>query len=382
MIRNIKLKYLGEKNETFEINKIIDKASSLKNIKESITYIESIIEDIDDLSTLTFKDSGCNPDGTGPFNENFYGEFKKQRGEFIEILYSYIEELQKDTKPDTTETNESIHENESFRTYIKEKLNIELKNTYVPDGTYIDHLMDSLRNIEANSYDDASEEFIKQFKTPRIAHLDDNTPIRKNNDITKEQFITGCLNQVIWINSLLESNKYAKTEKELADKFDYTNTSIFWNLIKVTKNGVFFQGVEPYQKSQVIFNSENIIDVLKSLKAIKEVAPEARTKNVIIECFNEVFDEDMPHPFRTEKEYNEATKLLAYFFESGKVKDINTIKLNKSVKTKFSKALKIIHSKLSNAKDLRNDSKYFNLIKKFSDYEDMSDDKIYKALTK
>ena len=107
MIRNKTLKYFGMSgDETFNINSIIEDSSALETIAMSVKDIEVIIEHIESLSTLTSKYSCCNPDGTGPFNEHFYTDFKEQRKEFIDILYNYIEELQKDTKPDSTKTDE------------------------------------------------------------------------------------------------------------------------------------------------------------------------------------------------------------------------------------------------------------------------------------
>jgi len=88
-----------------------------------------------------------------------------------------------------------------------------------------------------------------------------------------KKFIVGCLNQLLWVNSILESGKCAVTIEDLEEEFDYKTPTMLgdsWTLDKVTKKGVFFRGDEPFLDSRVIINSENIIVIALALSTVLE----------------------------------------------------------------------------------------------------------------
>jgi hypothetical protein len=154
--------------------------------------------------------------------------------------------------------------NEEFRQVVKERFKFGIKTNYLPDQKYINRLIASLDRVEANSYDLSETAFIFEFND------------LKENDITQSIriFVDDCLNQLCWINSIIESGKFAHTEEELDQEFDYKTPTISgnpWTLDKVTRKGVYFRGDEPYQDSRVIINSENIVEIAKSLSQVVEL---------------------------------------------------------------------------------------------------------------
>ncbi|HCE54402.1 MAG TPA: hypothetical protein DER05_05085 [Lutibacter sp.] len=153
--------------------------------------------------------------------------------------------------------------NDVFRKVIVDKFKCDIKKTYQPDHKYINQLIASLNKVEANSYNQSHVGFISEYK-----YLES---VGSLNSI--EAFVNGCLYQLLWINTILESGKFASTEEELEEEFDYLTPSMLgnpWTLHKVTKNGVCFRGDEPFQESRVIFNSDNIIEIALELSTVVE----------------------------------------------------------------------------------------------------------------
>ena len=151
--------------------------------------------------------------------------------------------------------------NGKFRKVVKDKFKVDLRENYLPDQTYINRLITSLDKVEANNYNQSHDGFISEYK-----YLEG---IGVSHSI--KEFVNGCLNQLLWINSILESGKYAGTIEDLEEEFDYitpTMLGIPWTLVNVTKKGVFFRGAEPFKDSQVIINSENIIELTIALSDI------------------------------------------------------------------------------------------------------------------
>jgi len=152
-------------------------------------------------------------------------------------------------------------DNKQFRTIVKDKFNLKIKLTYFPNQQYLNYLIASINKVESNNYSNSHIGFLSEYKY--LNHID----VVKS----KKEFIDGCLNQLLWINSILESGDTARDAQELEEKFDY-ETPIMpgnpWTLEKVTNRGVFFRGSEPSQDSRVIINSENIIEILDALAKV------------------------------------------------------------------------------------------------------------------
>jgi hypothetical protein len=151
---------------------------------------------------------------------------------------------------------------DNFINLVKENFKIEARENYLPDQTYINRLIASLDKVEANNYSQSQTSFISEYK-----YLEG---IGVSHSI--KEFVNGCLNQLLWINSILESGKYAGTIEDLEEEFDYITPTMLdlWTLVKVTKKGVFFRGAEPFQDSHVTINSENIIEITIALSTVAQ----------------------------------------------------------------------------------------------------------------
>ena len=153
--------------------------------------------------------------------------------------------------------------NDDFRKVIADKLNRDIKKIYLPDQTYINRLINSLNKVEANNYSQSHIGFISEYRYLKSVGILQSI----------QAFVDGCLNQLLWINTILESGMYASTEVELEEMFDYVTPIMLgnpWILDKVTKKGVFFRGDEPFQDSRVIINSDNIIDITIGLSRVEQ----------------------------------------------------------------------------------------------------------------
>lgn len=153
--------------------------------------------------------------------------------------------------------------NEEFRKVVKEKFKVDIRENYLPDQTYIYLLIASLNRVEANSYSQSQAGFISEYK-----YLEGIGTLQ-----SIKEFVDGCLNQLLWIDTILESGKLARTEEEFKEEFNYETPIMLgdsWTLNKVTKKGVFFHGAEPFQDSRVIINSENIIEITIALSKVEQ----------------------------------------------------------------------------------------------------------------
>lgn len=155
-----------------------------------------------------------------------------------------------------------MQQEDNFINLVKEKFNIEARENYLPDRIYINRLIASLDRVEANSYSQSQTGFISEYKYLKGAGILQSI----------KEFVGGCLNQLLWINSILESGKHAGTIEDLEEEFDYKTPTMLgdpWTLDKVTKKGVFFCGAEVFQDSRVI-NSENIIEITIALSTVAQ----------------------------------------------------------------------------------------------------------------
>lgn len=153
--------------------------------------------------------------------------------------------------------------NDKFRKVVKEKFKEDIKDIYLPDQTYINRLIASLDKAESNSFSQCYNSFISEYEYLK----------RSGFLLSIKSFTEGCLNQLLWINTILESGKVVNKEEELEDEFDYITpimTGDPWTLIKVTKKGVFFRGDETFQDTPVIINSDNIIEIALALSNVDD----------------------------------------------------------------------------------------------------------------
>lgn len=149
----------------------------------------------------------------------------------------------------------------SFKNLVKEKYDLDTDNQYFPDQTFINRLISSLDKVEANNYSHSSSGFISEF----------NIVKGQGTLQSINEFVDGCLHQLVWIYSILQSGRFAENEEDLEAIFDYVTPTLLgdsWILYKVTKRGVFFRGAEPYQDSRVVINSNNIIEISLALSEI------------------------------------------------------------------------------------------------------------------
>ena len=154
-----------------------------------------------------------------------------------------------------------MQNNEEFIKVVKDVFKVDVKKNYFPDQTYINRLMTSLDRVEANNYSQSQAGFISEYK-----YLEGVGALQ-----SIKEFVDGCLNQLLWIDTILVSGKLAKTEEHLEEEFSYETPIMLgdsWTLDIVTKKGVFFRGAEQFQDSRVIINSENIIEIAIALSAV------------------------------------------------------------------------------------------------------------------
>jgi len=154
-----------------------------------------------------------------------------------------------------------MNHNDKFRKVVKETFKEDIKDIYLPDQKYINRLIASLSNSESNSYAQCYNSFISEYEYLK----------KSGFSLSIKSFTEGCLNQLLWINTILESGKVVNKEEELEEAFDYITPSMAgdpWTLIKVAKKGVFFQGDEPFQDTRIIINSDNIIEIALALSNV------------------------------------------------------------------------------------------------------------------
>lgn len=156
-----------------------------------------------------------------------------------------------------------MHYNDMFRKVVEVRFDYKIKKSYLPDQKFINRLIASLSKIEVNSYDQSDIGFVSEYiYYEKIDIL-----------LSVDAFVSGCLNQLLWINTILESDISVTDKKELNERFDYqtpTTTSNHWTLDKVTKKGVYFRGDGMNKDSRVIINSENIIKIAIALSTVNQ----------------------------------------------------------------------------------------------------------------
>lgn len=208
-----------------------------------------------------------------------------------------------------------MHKNIEFREFVKDRFKQKIKDSYFPDQKYINILCNSLDKVEANSFSDSFEAFLSVYKSLK--------------DISIKVFVDGCLNQLLWINTILESQDEALTEEDLEEKFDYktpTMESNYWILIKVTKKGVYFQPDFPLADSRIVINNSSLLELVTVLHRVVQhnFSPtSAKDKEMSIdEKKSNLFKEDNTSTlFLNEQLENDCLKVLKEIKHS--VLDVN-----------------------------------------------------------
>lgn len=107
------------------------------------------------------------------------------------------------------------------------------------------------------------------------------------------------------------------------------------------------------------------------------------TKNVITEHFNAMDNNSYKYAFKIEQDFNVFINILTNHFEYKEYSlPENTIQLKRGCKTKLAATLGKIHSELGNVDKFSSDIEYFKIVKCLSHYTDLSNDELYKSLTR
>jgi len=114
---------------------------------------------------------------------------------------------------------------------------------------------------------------------------------------------------------------------------------------------------------------------------IKEQS-ENRTKKKIENAFETLDQLGWEYAFNNEKDYNLFVELLANFFENKHYKILPPIKLKRRTKTKIATVFNSIHKELSNCDKLKEDIEYFKIIRVLNHFKNLSDNDIYKHITR
>ncbi|MBU3011139.1 hypothetical protein KO506_06975 [Polaribacter vadi] len=164
-----------------------------------------------------------------------------------------------------------MHKNEEFRKKVEEMFKMKILDLYFPHQKYLDFLISSLSLTEANSYNNAELAFITKFNSTDVKDL--------------SQFIHWCLNQLLWVNSILESEKYCSKSDDIEEFFDYPEPSVdgdHWILSKVIDRGLYFYHMEDITASKVIINSANITGIAESLSKAKNKSNLKKENQIIL----------------------------------------------------------------------------------------------------
>ena len=133
-----------------------------------------------------------------------------------------------------------------------------------------------------------------------------------------------------------------------------------------------------------------IDEVTPLLKALPALLPqpeqpvqkdESKTLALIKQHIEDIDNEGWQYSFHNENDYNAFTLLLTAYFEQREYSlPAEVIKLKRNSKTKFAKALGEILRELGNKDKLKEETGYFDIIRKLNHFENDSD--IYKAITR
>ena len=185
-------------------------------------------------------------------------------------------------------------------------------------------------------------------------------------------------NFIVWKTEINNHNgKYR--EKKIKEQINLLNGVLNeWQYpTEIEQQAV--ESVRPYLVEQLEYWESE----LKTLPPQPIDKQQNRTKQLIVETFENMDKKGWQYAFSTEQDYNLFTNLLTNFFE---YKDYSipetAIQLKRSCKTKVAKALGEIHKELSNENKLSTDTEYFNIIRVLSHFQNEKERDLYKALTR
>lgn len=160
---------------------------------------------------------------------------------------------------------------------------------------------------------------------------------------------------------------------------------------------------EHYQMLVASFNEVMMNDLIGSfeiiIKSLNEITPvkteevsksnqskeqreNSRTKDLIKQELEKIDVHGWKYSFMSEEDYNIFLDLLTDYFEHRNYDlSITKIRLCKSSKTRFAKALRPIHTKLS-GNSLKSELNFFEVIRVIDQFKELSNDEIYKAITR
>lgn len=181
--------------------------------------------------------------------------------------------------------------------------------------------------------------------------------------------------------------------KELFDYFKETKQNEFEHFeAKSLQVNSFEEAIKEIQKGHSKFTlPNNFLSNRSNIQQPKNepLSPqpmsieENRTNKKINELFEVMDNKGYKYAFMTEQDYNTFTDILTNFFELKEYKLPKVpIQLKRNCKTKLAATLGKIHSELSNVDKFSGDTDYFNIIKCLSHYSTLSNDELYKALTR
>lgn len=221
---------------------------------------------------------------------------------------------------------------------MKERFNVDINPT---------HDFNMLKRHRLKQY----ETYLSEIKNERELNHQDTTPFEEN------YFYYGWLNHELKAISNWLSDTYPNGEKKR---------------------------IRPSESEQFeLLKYRNFIDqeILKLQKIDEEIPDESepsRTKEIIEDHLRTTKE----FAFNSDKDYNTFLGLLINFFTYKPFKlPSNKIKLKRGCKTRFSPIFNSIHLELSEKK-LKGDLEYFKIIKVLNHFSELSDDQIYKLITR
>jgi hypothetical protein len=126
-----------------------------------------------------------------------------------------------------------------------------------------------------------------------------------------------------------------------------------------------------------------ILETQKDTQSLPISIENNKTKKIINEEFEKMDIKGWEYAFKTKEEYNLFADILTCFFQQ---KDYNVpktpIKLKGRCKTKLAAALGKIHSLLGFVDKFTSDIEYFKIIKSLNHYSNISNDELYRSLTR
>lgn len=263
------------------------------------------------------------------------------------VFYFTSKELQ--VRNMDTKTDVSINGYDYFRTYeigFKEGVEyFKAKYELPPNVLYGNNAEPYVRDIHQNYFHSNKDDFNGWSECKKLFPF-----IITHNAIKKYGYYSGIVSKV---------DEMVSEYPKLFQTFDICEHEL----------------VEPVsltiQTKEVEFSNEIVIE-----------EDEGRTYEFIKEEFFRIDVNGWKYCFKTESDYKIFTKLLSDFFEHKNPTFLPyKISLRQGSKTRFAKALRPIHKELSGM-SLKADKKFFALLRNITQFENLTNDEIYQAVTR